>query len=242
MDKKPHLVFIGHIGAHTGLARVGDNLLRHLCDRWRVTVVSLSHPPDYECPYRLLNGIFADDRLGRFVTRKLCETDPPDLICAYYDATPVSQFLDFMPTHLPICAYVPVDSCNVMDGHKLNRLLHGIFFTEFGLRETRTGGYTGPASVIGHGVDLDLYQPKDMTEARAKLGLPRTAFIVGAINRNQPRKRFDLTLYAFKLFLDQTQATDAFLYCHCAPRAEGWDLAPARPLLGHWASRALPYV
>ena len=95
---------------------------------------------------------------------------------------------------------------------------------QFGLRETRTGGYTGPASVIGHGVDLDLYQPKDMTEARAKLGLPRTAFIVGAINRNQPRKRFDLTLYAFKLFLDQTQATDAFLYCHCAPRAEGWDL------------------
>ena len=129
-----------------------------------------------------------------------------------------------MPHDIPICAYMPVDAQNIKQAEGLNRLAYAIFLSEFGLNEARVGGYIGPASVIGHGVDLELYQPKDQAIARKKLDLPPNAWLWGAINRNQPRKRFDLTLYAFKAFLDQTHARDAYLYCHCAQQGEGWDL------------------
>ena len=91
-----------------------------------------------------------------------------------------------MPEHIPTVAYLPVDSANMKDAHLLNRLAHGVFLSEFGLNEARQGGYTGPASVIGHGVNLDMYQPRDKASVRHGLGLPQEAFLFGAVNRNQP--------------------------------------------------------
>lgn len=226
MSDKPHLAYIGFIGPNSGLGRVADNLLSRLAEHWRITVVSLGRPEDYTCPYaeRVVNGFFMHDRLGKLVSRKICEQDPPDIVMPYFDAAPVIEFVSSIPPEIPIVAHVPVDAQNIKDADKMNRLAHAVFLTEFGLTEARIGGYTGPASVIGHGVDLDLYQPKDKAEARDLLGLPQDACIFGGVSRNQLRKRFDLTLYSFKLFLDQTRATDAYLYCHAMASNEGWDL------------------
>lgn len=220
-----HLIWVGHVGGHTGLARVSDNILERLQDRWRITVVALSQPPGYAGPLHTMPGSFLNDLLGKIVTRRLCLADPPDVLCLYYDPGPVLEFLSTWSLDVPTMAYMPVDSQNVMDADGLNRLAHGIFLTDFGREEARKGGYTGPASVIGHGVDLGIYQPQDQAAARAELGLPQDVFLFSNVNRNQPRKRWDLTLYSFRTFLRMTRATDVFLYCHCDPHSrEGWHL------------------
>ena len=106
------------------------------------------------------------------------------------------------------------------------------FSANSALNEARQGGYTGPASVIGHGVDLDIYQPKDKATARHMLDLPHHAFIIGNVNTNAARKRFDLTLYSLQDLPRDHDAPDAYLYCHCAEAGEGWDLPQLAQYLG----------
>ena len=140
------------------------------------------------------------------------------MVLPYYDPAPVMSFLPFIPEHIPVVAYCPVDSCNVHDAHLLNRLAHAIFLSPFGLNEARQGGYTGPASVIGHGVDLDIYQPKDKATARHLLDLPQHAFLIGNVNTNAARKRFDLTLYTFKTFLETDDMPQTRISTATVPR------------------------
>ena len=220
----PHLMWVGFVGTDTGLGRVTEHLLSGLLDHSRVTVVALNRPRRLRARFTVVPGQFLHDHLGTVVARHVCQDDPPDLVLLYMDAGPTVMFLDSFTPACPVIAYMPCDAENIMDAYRLDALAHAVFLTHFGLQEARVGGYTGPASVIGHGVDLDLYHPIDQQVARATLGLPPHLFLFGAVATNQPRKRWDLTLYAWKLFLEQTHATDAYLYCHTTDVGTGWDL------------------
>lgn len=79
-------------------------------------------------------------------------------------------------------------------------------------------------NIVPHGVDNDHFFPKDKKECRRKLSLPEDAFIVGNVNRNQPRKRLDLTIKAFSMFAKDK--SNVFLLMHDSLKThEGWDLA-----------------
>jgi glycosyltransferase involved in cell wall biosynthesis len=98
-----------------------------------------------------------------------------------------------------------------------------IFWTQFGLDEARAGGYTGPAVVIPLGVDLGVYYPMDKHDARLRRGLPKMlddAFIVGNVNRNQPRKRWDLSIKYFAEWVHNGPLKDAYLFFHTAPTGD----------------------
>jgi glycosyltransferase involved in cell wall biosynthesis len=124
-------------------------------------------------------------------------------------------------------ASMPVDGKNCR-GTWINGLDLGIFWTQFGLDEARAGGFAKPASVVPLGIDLNLYQPMNRVAARRAIGLPPEldkAFIVGNVNRNQPRKRLDLTVKYFAKWVEESGATDAYLYLHVAPTGDvGYDV------------------
>ena len=61
------------------------------------------------------------------------------------------------------------------------------------------------------------------SDARRILGLPQKSFIVGNVNRNQPRKRLDLSIGYFAKW-QQVEDADAYLLLHCALNDVGWDL------------------
>ncbi len=61
---------------------------------------------------------------------------------------------------------------------------------ELGVPEKKT-------SVIGNGVDVDLFQRSDQGEARRKLGLPASGRILLSVGHMTARKGFDLVLEAF---------------------------------------------
>jgi len=56
---------------------------------------------------------------------------------------------------------------------------------------------TIPCYVFPHGFDHELYYPIPRDVARSSYNLPDDAFVVLNLNRNQPRKRWDLTMMAF---------------------------------------------
>jgi len=137
---------------------------------------------------------------------------------------------------IPFVAYMPIDAKNQHPGtcNALNKLDMALFYTQFGEMEVRLAGYKGSSHVIPHGVDTDIYRPLDRKEARKQLfgdAIPENAFIVGNVNRNQPRKRLDLTIQYFAEWLRRVagdprqRIDDAYLYLHCSQRdTMGWDL------------------
>jgi glycosyltransferase involved in cell wall biosynthesis len=84
---------------------------------------------------------------------------------------------------------------------------------------TEPSGY----EIIPHGVDVHTFYPIDKKDARKALKLGTDWFIVGNVNRNQSRKRLDLTVRGFAEFAKDKP--NARLVLHCVrsdPR--GWDL------------------
>jgi glycosyltransferase involved in cell wall biosynthesis len=78
-------------------------------------------------------------------------------------------------------------------------------------------------NVIPHGTDTSKFYPIDKGLARDLFGFDSSWFIVGNINRNQSRKRLDLTIKAFAEFAKDKP--DVRLLLHDPIKTpEGWDL------------------
>ena len=108
-------------------------------------------------------------------------------------------------------------------GSDLDRLAHVVAWTEFGRDEFIAGGYDGPLSIVGLGVDTKLFHPVDRVAARrtALRGtVPEDAFIVGVVGRNQERKRLDLTIEYFAEWIHEAGIDDAYLYLHVGPTGD----------------------
>jgi glycosyltransferase involved in cell wall biosynthesis len=97
-----------------------------------------------------------------------------------------------------------------------------ISYTEFGAYEFIKGGIRKPISVIPHGVRPGQFYPRDRDECRKELGLKPEDFIVFNGNRNQFRKRIDITISAFAKFAKDKP--DAKLYLHMGLKDQGWDI------------------
>jgi glycosyltransferase involved in cell wall biosynthesis len=157
----------------------------------------------------------------------MCDVVKPDVIVLQNDPWLIPGYLQRLRQfpefrNIPVVASIPVDGKNQNGTQHLNGLAMAIFWTDFGLKEARRGGYTGPAVVIPLGVDLDTYYPVDKREARLarKLDFVVDKFIVGNVNRNQPRKRWDLTIKYFAEWTKAEKIFDAHLYLHTAPTGD----------------------
>jgi glycosyltransferase involved in cell wall biosynthesis len=134
----------------------------------------------------------------------------------------------------PVIGHMAVDGKNQRGGD-LDRLAHVITWTRFGAEELASGGYSGESTIVPLGVDLDRFTPIDRVEARSRV-LPEAigpdAFVVGAIGRNQPRKRLDLTIAYFADWVNRRNVDDAYLALHVAPTGEAG--ADVRSLISYY--------
>ena len=83
-------------------------------------------------------------------------------------------------------------------------------------------------SLLGFGVDLDVFKPMDKVEIRKKWGLNPDAQIFGTVMRNQARKLYPALIKTFSRFLDEnpSKRKNTYLYLHAAyPDKRGWNLS-----------------
>ncbi len=89
-----------------------------------------------------------------------------------------------------------------------------IAMSRFGENELREAGLD--PLYVPHGIDTNMYVPRDRKEMRDLLNFPEDAFVVGMVANNQgqspPRKAFSEALLAFSIF--QQDHEDAILYLH----------------------------
>ncbi len=233
MERK-RVLFIGDAGCPSGFAKNTHGLLRSVDYRekpggqYDVTVLGLNFNGDTptQFPYPIKSAMFGGDWSGQPRIAEMLAIVQPDVVVVQNDPWNFPSYLKRLK-EVPVIGIVAVDSLNCQ-GDKLNGLSLAIFWTEFGRQEAVKGGYTGPSTVIPCGVDLTIYKPQDRRASREDIGLVGNlldAFIVGNVNRNGPRKRFDLNLEYFAEWVSTRQIKDAVLYLQQAPTDDsGFDI------------------
>ncbi len=82
-----------------------------------------------------------------------------------------------------------------------------------------------PIDVIAHGFDDNVFKPIPKSFARRALNLPENVTLLLSINRNQPRKRYDLLIMAFVELIAKYPSKQIVLLCVCDKGEKGgWNL------------------
>lgn len=233
---KPKLLWCGDIVAMTGFARVTENVLQRICDQYEVVVLSHNWWGDpttlqskykmYPSSNRFQTAPFGEDRI-----REVVEKEKPDIIFSINDMWIINeQYKRIKDLHdqklFKFVGYAPMDSygwtgcldetANDWDGV--------VSYTEFGAHEFIRGGIKKPITIIPHGITANQFYPMDKAEARKRLNLRDDIFIVFNGNRNQFRKRIDITVEGFAKFAKDKPDTQ--LYLHMGLKDQGWDIMP----------------
>lgn len=228
MNKRVLLVGDGAVA--TGFARMNhayvDGLRRAGWDVHMLAINYYGDPHGYDFPIYPCYGRLGGDGFGVKRTPELLERIRPDVLCVTNDPWNLPAYMK-RAGNTPVVASLAVDGKNCR-GLGLNGLAMAVFWTQFGEREAKEGGYSGQTRVVPLGVDLDVYKPQDKIAARRALGLSPAmdkAFIVGVVGRNQPRKRLDLAMMYFAEWIKSRHIDDAYLFLHVAPTGEdAYDL------------------
>ncbi len=221
-DDRKTLLWVGDAVCASGFANATHQILEVLQQSYNVVVLginSLGTPHSY--PYEVWPCYPGGDLFGVGRLKEMTGRFQPDVVVLQNDPWNIPPYYNALKG-IPTVGFLAVDGKNCQ-GHLLNGLALGIFWTEFGRNEARAGGFTGQSAVVPLGVDLNVFKPMDRVEARIRSGFPhhlRDAFVLGNINRNQPRKRMDLMVSYFAQWLVDCKVDDAYLYLHIAPTGE----------------------
>ena len=232
--KKTKVLWCADLVAMTGFARVSGGILPRLRDDFEIVCMASNwwgDPCDEQSLYRMYpasnrhqTAPFGEQRI-----REIVEKEQPDIVFSLNDPWIVSeQYKQIQDLHkagkFKFVGYLTMDSMNWVGGidPHINDWDALVAFTEFGAHEFVKGGVTKPIAVIPHGLDVKDFYPMDQREARKKLGLKEDIFICLNGNRNQFRKRQDITIAAFAKFA--VGRPNAQLYMHMGLKDQGWDL------------------
>ena len=232
MTNKPKLLWCGDI-AMTGFGRVTGALLPRLRDKYDIAVLGSNYHGDpceeqnlyrvYPASNRFQQAPFGEERI-----REIIEKEQPDIVCSLNDPWLVAdQYRRIEDLHkqgkFKFVGYLTMDSYNWLGGidPHINVWDAVIAFTEFGAYEFLKAGINRPITVIPHGLDTGVFYPMDKKEARKELKLSEDIFICFNGQRNQPRKRIDITIAAFAQFA--VGRPDVQMYLHMGLKDQGWD-------------------
>jgi glycosyltransferase involved in cell wall biosynthesis len=104
----------------------------------------------------------------------------------------------------------------------INRDADRVFaFTPFWKQCIKDQGITRPVDVLLHGFDHKKFFTVPRELVRKNMGLPNDAFLFLSMNRNQPRKRYDLLIMAFVELVVKYPTKPLFLLCICDKGEKG---------------------
>lgn len=221
------LLWIGDAACQSGFAKCTHHTLEALRQTWDVHVLGINYRGDpHSYPYPIYPAFVpGGDLFGVHRVGDMIERVRPEMVVIQNDPWNIPAYMKKIKqfqTPPPVVGAIAVDGKNCR-GTALNELDRAIFWTRFAQVQAERGGMKVPSGVVPLGVDLDLFTPGDRDTARTELELPaqlQGTFIVLNVNRNQPRKRLDLTIQYFAEWIRHYDVRDAYLYLHVAPTGE----------------------
>lgn len=250
VPQSPVGLIIADAVAHTGFSTVTHGVADNLKNNYNLHVLGINYYGDpHEYGYRIYPASIGGDVFGFGRTENLLQNIRPDFVLIINDPWVVKDYLPHIqrynnavlnrnaefaavgkgPVGKPakVVAYIPIDGKNIRPefGASLNSLDMCVAYTQFGAEQLINAGLDAPVSIIPHGIDNTVFSRIDVKTAREKIQINPNGdwFIVGCVNRNQPRKRLDLAIEYFAEFAKDKPETVKFYY-HGALRDQGWDI------------------
>lgn len=232
------IVYAGDFRCGTGLARVTEAYCSRLAARGHEVII---HGFGYDGgwhPFKELAGAWPagevlDGRhlqMGPGRLARMVEEVAPDVVVLNHDVwqiMPLQEALGNARCRAKVVGYCPVDA----DGYLLRMLqalsrLDGVAtYTEWGADVLLAHGVCKrDVAVIGHGLEPGQMVREDRASARAGFGLDDSAFLMLSTDTNTARKRLDIMVAAFALFLrrlvdeNMHKEVNPLLYLHNGQR------------------------
>lgn len=243
MGNKRKFLAIGDQVAETGFSRVLTNILLNLNkEDYEIHALGVNyrgdpHPYSWSIYPALLGGTYGGkpDYMGFNRIEHFAGVDW-DAIFILNDPWVINKYLELIKKYFtklpPIIVYFPIDARDSDPDWFTNYdiVTKIVTYTEFGKQEVLRSRPELRVDVIPHGIDLDIYRKlyKDNRHELRESAFTKSpelwdAFIVLNANRNNPRKRFDLTIQGFALFA-KDKPDNVLLYCHTGLLDMGFDI------------------
>jgi glycosyltransferase involved in cell wall biosynthesis len=242
--EKCRFMIVGtHAHQYTGYSKVTYNMVRELAkeESW----LDLIHfgfqkhpqiPPLYR-PYppqvKVVDAVALEvaaaqgkepqSTFGFAFLPEVIKREKPHVVLIYNDMSVIAQFLESIRKsgiERNFKLWIYVDQVYTMQPQPfidlLNRDADRVFaFTSYWKKALKDQGVNRPLDIIGHGFDSAVFKPMPKMEARKMLGIPEDAFIYMSLNRNTPRKRYDLLVMAFAELVLKYPTKPVYLLCIC---------------------------
>jgi glycosyltransferase involved in cell wall biosynthesis len=242
-NKKIRFMLIStHAQQYTGYSKISYGILQELAKNPSIDLIHFGfqkHPQTtpgfrpYPSSVDVIDAASLETPLEQgFGYKSIVETikkKNPHIVMIYNDMSVVARFLEELrkiPTPRLFKIWIYCDQ--VYDcQHQgmidiLNRDSDRVFtFTSYWKKQLKEQGVTRPISILGHGFDPKVFftVPRDI--ARKSLKLPEDAFVIMSLNRNQPRKRYDIMIMAFVELLVKYPTRLIVLLCICDKGEKG---------------------
>jgi glycosyltransferase involved in cell wall biosynthesis len=240
-------LWVGDAVASTGFARVNHSIIEYLPKKYEIHHLGINYNGDphsyghkiYPAAtgmQTMARGFYDAYGIGRL--EQLVNGLNPDFIFILNDAWIIDVYLEKLKqmkkADIPIITYFPVDaeehSADWYRNFDIVRAM--VVYTDFAKEVVLASGspniYSNKLSVIPHGMDTSIFHPIDKELARRSI-FPKDqidnylkAFVILNANRNQPRKRIDITLWTFRDFAKDKD--DVKLYLHMGMTDQGINI------------------
>jgi glycosyltransferase involved in cell wall biosynthesis len=220
-------------GFSTVLHNIISNLNKKVYEIHHLAVNYYGDPHDKE--WKVYPAVLGGDIWGFGRLDSILNSEPEGIFILN-DVWVIDQYLKIIKDHYkekpipPIMVYFPVDA-KVLDKdwfRHFDIVTKVAVYTQFGQKEVKLASDID-ATIIPHGINRKDFYKIDLPkrEIKAKIYPDKEdfldSFIVLNANRNQPRKRVDLTLLGFRLFCEG-KPENVKLYMHMGVKDMGWDL------------------
>jgi len=233
-----------HVHQYTGYSKVSYGILKQLSKvPWlSVTHFAFQKFPNQSFPegYRsypsnvkVIDAVANEKPLEQgFGFKQLPEVikqEKPDIVLIYNDMSVVGKFLmeidkSGIPRRFKVWLYCDQVYTTQLQGYidMMNMKAERIFTFTAGWKNClKDQGITRPIDVLMHGFESDVYKPLPREEIRKHMKIPEDAFVFMNMNRNQPRKRYDILIMAFVELVVKYPTRNICLMCVCDKGEKG---------------------
>lgn len=231
---KINLLWVSDLVVPTGFARVAHGILSNLPkETYNVTGLGVNYKGDpHKFPFPIYPASLGGDLYGRSRLKSILNASSTDVIFILNDVWVIDQYLREIKELYPdkssrpkIVIYFPVDAVDHSPTwyDNMDMVASANTYTNFGREVANLACPDKNFGIIPHGVDKGVFFTMFEKRQQAKMALysntsnkdiiGEEAFIFLNANRNQPRKRLELTMEGFKLF-SENKPFSVSLYMH----------------------------
>ncbi len=230
MERKTKVLAIGDQVTKTGFSRVLESILSNLPqEEYDITAMGINYRGDpHSLSYKVYPASAYGDITGLNRLPDMLNIVEPDLIFMLNDVWALDNYLralkELYKVKRPkIVVYFPVDAKDHLSSwyDAFDLVDEPVVYTEFGKMVATKACPNREFRIIPHGVNTDIFYKMEMPKNEIKKKVfPKKpefyedSFIVFNGNRNQPRKRLDISMRAFKMFVEG-KPDNVKLYMHC---------------------------